>query len=105
MPIRSDEARIRRNHRRWSKRRNEREVQWNYRALKATSEELARLPKCEACGAPITESRRSTRRYCWNKCRQKAYRERERGMMVEHRAEEDKLRFDVPQPAVRAARG
>jgi hypothetical protein len=62
-------------------------VQWNYLAFEATDEDLPRLPECDACGAAITRSRRSTRRYCRDGCRQKTYRDRERGVTVDARRE------------------
>jgi len=83
MPIRSNAARIRRNERRCRKRRDERETRWNYLASEATERELAGLPRCAACGRPITRARRSTRRCCGGGCRQQAYRDRARVVAIE----------------------
>jgi len=84
MSIRSDESRVRRNARRSDKRRDKREMPWDFVTLEGTAENL---PRCATCGCQIVRSRRSTRRYCGGGCRQQAYRDRARVVAIEQNRE------------------
>ena len=47
-----------------------------YLRRRAAITEIVRKGSCLCCGAPIADQIRTTRRYCSDKCRQRAYRQR-----------------------------
>jgi hypothetical protein len=44
------------------------------RVRQAETEALANVLRCAACGSPIKNPRRISRRYCSDRCRQRAHR-------------------------------